>query len=142
MSVRTADATWNGDLSDGAGSMQTESGAYDGDFSFESRFEDTDGTNPEELIAAAHAGCYSMALSNILADAGYSPERVHTTAKVHLEMIDDAPTITRIDLDTEGDVPSPDEHEFQEHATTAKNNCPVSKLVQGADVSLNAHLAS
>lgn len=121
--------------------MKTESGAYEGDFSFASRFEDTDGTNPEELIAAAHAGCFSMALSNILADAGQTPERVHTTAKVHLEMVDDAPTITRIDLDTEGDVPELDEQEFQEHAETAKANCPVSKLVQGAEISVSARLA-
>ncbi|PSQ84243.1 MAG: peroxiredoxin [Bacteroidetes bacterium QS_7_67_15] len=141
MPVRTADATWNGNLSDGDGMMKTESGAYEGDFSFASRFEDTDGTNPEELIASAHAGCFSMALSNILADAGHTPERVHTTAKVHLEMVDDAPTITHIDLDTEGDVPELDEQAFQEHAETAKANCPVSKLVQGAEISVSARLA-
>jgi osmotically inducible protein OsmC len=142
MSVRTADATWNGDLSDGNGSMETESGAYRGDFSFESRFEDTGGTNPEELIAAAHAGCFSMALSNILAEDDHAPESVDTTAEVHLEMVDDAPTITRIDLETEGRVPDLDEQSFQDYADTAKENCPVSKVLQGAEISLNARLAS
>lgn len=140
MPVRTADATWKGDLQNGNGSMETESGAYDGDFSFRSRFEDTGGTNPDELIAAAHAGCFSMALSNILAEAGHTPDRVHTTARVHLEMIDEAPTITRIELDSEGAVPGIDEQEFQQHATTAKENCPVSKVLAGADISLNARL--
>jgi osmotically inducible protein OsmC len=141
MSVRTADATWNGNLSDGDGTMKVESGAYEGDYSFRSRFEDTGGTNPEELIAAAHAGCYSMALSNILADAGHEPESVHTTAKVNLEMIDDAPTITRIDLETEGRVPGLDEQDFEQHANEAKENCPVSKLVKGTEISLNARLS-
>ena len=141
MPVRTADATWNGNLTDGDGTMKTESGAYEGNYSFGSRFEDTGGTNPDELIAAAHAGCFSMALSNILADAGHAPDRVRTTAKVHLEMIDDSPTITRIDLDTEGTVPDLNEREFQDHANTAKENCPVSKVLAGAEISLNARLA-
>ena len=123
--------------------MKVESGAYEGDYSFHTRFEDKGGTNPEELIGAAHAGCFSMALSNILADAGLEPQRVHTTAKVHLEMIDDSPTITRIDLETEGQVPGIDEQDFKKHARTAKENCPVSKLVKnGAEISLTAHLAS
>lgn len=140
MPVRTADATWEGNLQEGSGLMETESGAYKGAYSFRSRFEETGGTNPDELIAAAHAGCFSMALSNLLAEAGHTPDRVHTTAKVHLETVDDAPTITRVDLETEGAVPGLDEDEFQQHATAAKENCPVSKVLAGAEISLNARL--
>lgn len=121
--------------------MKTESGAYEGDYSFRTRFEDTPGTNPEELIGAAHAGCFSMALSNILSDAGHTPDRVHTIAKVHLEEVDGSPAITRIDLETEGAVPGLDEEAFQQHATTAKENCPVSKALAGVEISLDAHLA-
>jgi osmotically inducible protein OsmC len=111
-------------------------------YSFASRFENGSGTNPEELIAAAHAGCYAMALSNVLAEAGHTPERVDATAKVRLEMLDDGgPTITRIDLSVEGDVPGLSEEEFEAHAETAKTNCPVSKALAGPEITLRAALA-
>jgi osmotically inducible protein OsmC len=142
MPTRTSEATWNGDLESGNGSMTVGDGAYEGPFSFESRFEDGQGTNPEELIAAAHAGCYSMALSNMLADAGHAPESVHTTAEVHLEMSKDGPDISNIDLTTEADVPDLSEQDFQETARKAKENCPVSQVLAGAEISLNARLKS
>jgi len=143
MPTRTAEATWNGDLPSGSGNMSVESGAYAGTYSFGSRFEDDEGSNPEELIAAAHAGCYSMALSNILADAGYDPTSVHTTAEVTLQMLpDDGPTITKIHLTTEATVPDLDDATFQEHATEAKDGCPVSKALAGPDISLDATLSS
>jgi osmotically inducible protein OsmC len=123
--------------------MALESGAYEGSYSFRSRFESADGSNPEELIAAAHAGCYSMALSNILAEAGYEPESVHTTAKVTLQMLEDGgPTITTIHLTTEGAVPGITAEDFQEHAEAAKAGCPVSKALAGPSITLDATLTS
>lgn len=120
--------------------MNLESGAYEGQFSYKSRFEEGTGTNPEELIGAAHAGCFSMALSNMLAENGNAPERVHTTANVKLEMVDDAPTITKIHLETEATVPGLDDSAFQEVARKAKVNCPVSKVLAGAEITLDATL--
>jgi osmotically inducible protein OsmC len=122
--------------------MALGSGAYEGAFSFRSRFEQGDGTNPEELIAAAHAGCFSMALSNILAEAGHPPEYVHTSAKVHLEMGDQGPHIPRIELDVKGKVPGMSEADFLSHAEAAKTGCPVSKVLAAADISMNAALES
>jgi osmotically inducible protein OsmC len=143
MPTRTAEATWNGDLPSGDGTMSLESGAYTGAYSFRSRFEDADGSNPEELIAAAHAGCYSMALSNVLAEAGHDPESVHTTAEVTLQMLpDDGPTITKIHLTAEATVPGLDDETFQTHATAAKEGCPVSKALAGPEITLDATLAS
>lgn len=142
MPTRSADATWKGNLQEGQGTMNLESGAYEGRFSYKSRFEEGTGTNPEELIGAAHAGCFSMALSNMLAEDGYTPERVHTTSNVTLEMIDDSPTITKILLKTEATVPDLDDGAFQEIAQKAKENCPVSKVLAGADISLDATLNS
>lgn len=141
MPTRTADATWNGDLPSGSGTMSLESGAYTGAYSFRSRFEDADGSNPEELIAAAHAGCYSMALSNVLAEAGHEPESASTTAEVTLQMLpDDGPTITKIHLTTEATVPGLDDDTFQEHAAAAKEGCPVSKALAGPEITLDATL--
>ena len=140
MPVRTADAEWKGDLPKGSGHMSFGGGAFDGQYSFSSRFENGQGTNPEELIAAAHAGCFSMAFSNVLAKAGHTPTRVHTTAKVHLDKVDDGFAITRIDLITEGEVPGIQEQEFLQHAEDAKKNCPVSKLLTGAEITLQAKL--
>jgi osmotically inducible protein OsmC len=140
MPTRSADATWEGDLPDGSGTMRMQSGAYEGAYSFRSRFEDGDGTNPEELIAAAHAGCYSMALSNVLAEAGHDPESVHTTAEVTLRMPEDGPTITGIHLTTTAQVPGLDADEFQEHAEAAKDGCPVSKALAGTEITLDATL--
>lgn len=140
MTVRKANARWQGDLKSGKGHMAFGSGAWEGQYSFSSRFESGTGSNPEELIAAAHAGCFSMALSNILAEAGHTPERVETQAKVHLEMGDDGPSIPRIELTTEAVVPGISEDEFHKHADAAKKGCPVSKLLASAEISLNATL--
>ena len=141
MPTRSADATWTDNLSDGNGIMTLESGAYEGAYSFRSRFEDGAGSNPEELIAAAHAGCYSMALSNVLDEAGYDPEAVDTTADVTLRMVDEEPTITGIHLNTEATVPDIDDDTFQEHAEAAKEGCPVSKALAGTEITLDASLA-
>ena len=140
MPTRNADATWEGDLKSGNGTMRLSSGAYEGRYGFASRFEDGPGTNPEELIAAAHAGCFSMALSHGLAQAGHTPKRVHTTAAVHLEKGDGGFRITKIDLRTEADVPGIDEAMFTQQADQAKRNCPVSKLLTGAEITLDARL--
>ncbi len=140
MPTRSSDATWKGSLQDGSGTMRLGSGAFEGDYSFKSRFKEGTGTNPEELIGAAHAGCFSMALSNALAKAGHAPDRVHTTARVHLDS--DAGAITRIELNTEADVPGLDEQTFQEHAQAAKENCPVSKVLAATEISLDATLTS
>src|SRR5215211_2138401 len=129
MPTRNAEAVWEGDLKGGKGSVKLGSGAYTGAYSFQSRFESGTGTNPEELIAAAHAGCFSMALSHALAQAGHTPRRVQTTAKVHLEKTADGFGIPRIDLETQAEVPGIDETTFQEHAQKAKQGCPVSKLL-------------
>lgn len=140
MPTRNAHAKWNGDLQNGKGTMKLGSGAYEGSYSFKSRFEDGTGTNPEELIGAAHAGCYAMALSNELAEAGFTPESVKAKAKVELKMVDGDPTITTITLTVEASVPDIDEDEFMEHAEGAKEGCPVSKALAGVDIKLDATL--
>jgi osmotically inducible protein OsmC len=140
MPTRNSEATWEGDLKSGKGSMKLGSGAYTGAYSFQSRFESGTGTNPEELIAAAHAGCFSMALSHALAGAGFPPARVHTVAKVHLEKSADGFSIPRIDLETDADVPNITPEVFQEHAQKAKAGCPVSKVLAGAQITLTAKL--
>jgi osmotically inducible protein OsmC len=140
MATRTAEAVWEGNLRDGSGRVILGSRAYDGPYSFRSRFEEGAGTNPEELIGAAHAGCFSMALSAGLTKAGFTARRIHTTARVHLEKVGEGFKITRIQLDTEADVPQLDAKAFQEHAEGAKKNCPVSVALAGVDLSLNARL--
>jgi osmotically inducible protein OsmC len=140
MPTRNAEATWEGNLKEGKGTIKLASGAYTGAYSFSSRFEDGKGTNPEELIAAAHAGCFSMALSHGLAQAGFTPRRVHTTARVHLEKTADGFSIPRIDLQTEAEVPGISEDVFRQQAETAKQNCPVSKLLKAAQITLDARL--
>lgn len=140
MPTRSAEATWKGNLPDGNGTMNVESGAYEGAYSFTSRFEDGTGSNPEELIGAALAGCFSMALSNILAEAGFDPESVHTEADVTLRVQDDEPSITNIDLTTSASVPNIDDDAFQEHAAAAKAGCPVSKALGAVDITLDATL--
>jgi osmotically inducible protein OsmC len=140
MTVSKADATWNGTLKEGAGTMSVGTGFIkDAPYTWASRFaDDTKGTNPEELIGAAHAGCFSMFLSAQLTNAGFKPNRIHTTATVHLEA---GPTITKIELNTEADVPGLDEKTFQEKVAVSKANCPVSKaLAAVADVSVSATL--
>jgi lipoyl-dependent peroxiredoxin len=142
MPQRTASARWQGSLQDGNGTMRLGSGAYEGEYSFASRFEEGTGTNPEELLGAAHAGCFSMALSNALSKAGHVPEEVSTTATVHLEKVGDAFTITRIDLSCDARVPGADESTFQELADGAKKNCPVSRALAATEITLEARLTS
>ncbi len=140
MPVRSASAVWEGTLIDGKGTMKMQSGAYEGAYSFGSRFQEGTGTNPEELIAAAHAGCFSMALSAGLGKSGFNATRVATSARAHLEKVGEGFQITRIELTTEAVVPGLDEATFQQHATGAKENCPVSKALAGVKISLDAKL--
>ena len=140
MPVRTADAEWKGNLPKGSGHMTTQTGSFEGAYSFGSRFEEAKGTNPEELIAAAHAGCFSMALSNQLAKAGHEPQSVNTTAKVHLEKGAEGFSISRIELVTRARVPGVDEATFREKAEAAKTGCPVSKALQAVEITLDARL--
>jgi osmotically inducible protein OsmC len=122
--------------------MRMATGSYEGPYSFRSRFEEGDGTSPEELIAAAHAGCFSMALSGGLGGAGYEPESVETTAVVRLDKMGDGFKITQIELDTEARVPGIDESEFQAVAEAAKAGCPVSQALAAVEITLRARLAS
>lgn len=139
MAVRSASAEWKGTLKEGAGVMRLGSGAYEGPFTFASRFESGEGTNPEELIGAAHGGCFSMFLSALLSNKGFAPTTIRTTATVHLEA---GPTITLIELDTEAEVPGIDEATFQQLAEEAKAKCPVSKALAGPEIRLRARLVS
>jgi osmotically inducible protein OsmC len=141
MPERSSEAVWEGDLQTGRGTMKIGSGAWEGPYSFKSRFEDGTGTNPEELIAAAHAGCYSMALSAALTKAGSPPKRVQTKAKVDLRKEESGFRISTIHLTTTASVPGIDDPNFQEIAEQAKQNCPVSKVLSGAEISLDANLA-
>jgi osmotically inducible protein OsmC len=141
MTTRTSSARWQGDLKSGNGSLALGSGAYEGQYNFSSRFEDGVGTNPEELIAAAHAGCFTMALSNMLAQAGFPVESVTTNATAHLGKIDGNLAITRIDLVTTGNVPNIDEAEFLKHAEAAKSGCIISRALGGVpEITLDATL--
>ena len=142
MATRNGSAVWKGTLREGKGTVRLGSGAFEGQYSFASRFEEGTGTNPEELIGAAHAGCFSMALAAGLTKAGYSPNRVATTAKVHLGQSGGGFKITLIELETEADVPGIDEQAFQEQAETAKKNCPVSQALAATEITLSAKLAS
>lgn len=141
MAGRNGSAQWQGDLQSGSGTVNVGDGVFEGSYSFKSRFEDGTGTNPEQLIAAAHAACFSMALSNIMASAGHTPESVRTTANVTLRFVDNAPTLTRIDLETEGRVPGIDATQFQKFAEDAKANCPISRALAGIpEIALTARL--
>ncbi len=140
MPVRMSEAVWEGNLKDGKGTMRLGSGAWQGSYSFASRFQEAGGTNPEELIGAAHAGCYSMALSHGMAQAGHTPTRVRTSARVHLEKSGEGFRISQIDLNCEAAVPGLSQEDFLKFAEDAKQNCPVSKLVTGARVNLDAKL--
>jgi lipoyl-dependent peroxiredoxin len=138
---RSGNAEWKGDLQSGGGQLTVGNHAYDGEYSFESRFEEGEGTNPEELIAGAHAACFSMALSNMLASHGHEVEYVRTSARVHLRMGDEGPTISRIDLKTEGRIPGISQEHFAEHADQAKAGCPVSKALAAVpEITLEATL--
>jgi len=141
MAIRTANALWEGTLKEGKGTMSLGSGAFEGAYSFSSRFEEGTGTNPEELIGAAHAGCFSMALSAALTTAGHAPNSIRTAARVHLTRDDSGPRISTIELDATGDVPGIDDATFQQFAEGAKSGCPVSKALAGVEIKLNARLA-
>jgi lipoyl-dependent peroxiredoxin len=138
MATSTANAVWNGTLKEGKGTMTLPKGGYEGPFTFASRFENGAGTNPEELIGAAHAGCFSMFLSGLLTTANHPPKSVQTTAKVHLG---EGPAITLIELETVGDVPGLSAEEFQDFATKAKEGCPVSKALSAVEMKLTARLS-
>ena len=140
MPTRNADARWEGNLQDGKGTLRTQTGSVDLPYSFSSRFEEGQGTNPEELIAAAHAGCYSMALANELSKAGHVPTSVETTAKVHLEKGDAGFSISRIDLVAVAAVADLDDDAFQEIAAKTSKACPVSKALSAVDITLDASL--
>ncbi len=140
MPERASTAVWEGDIQGGKGTMTIGSGAWVGPYSFKSRFEDGAGTNPEELIAAAHAGCYSMALSGALTRAGSPPTRIETKANVDLRKEETGFRISNIQLTTTASVPGIDAAKFKEIAEQAKQNCPVSKVLSGAEISLDAKL--
>jgi len=143
MAARSGNAEWQGDLQSGSGDLTVGDGVFHGGYSFQSRFEEGQGTNPEELIAAAHAACFSMALSNMLAEHGHEPQSVDTTARVELRMVDGNPTITKINLVTTGNVPGIDEDHFRQHADEAKAGCPVSKALAGVEeITLEAKLSA
>src|SRR5712691_7340175 len=140
MAKRTASAVWEGTLREGKGKVKLGSGAFEGQYSFASRFEEGRGTNPEELLGAAHAGCFSMALAAGLTRAGHAPTRIHTTARVHLERRGEGFDITRVELQTRARVPGIDEAEFRKQAETAEKTCPVSKALAGPEISLEVML--
>jgi osmotically inducible protein OsmC len=142
MPARIGTAAWNGTLKEGSGTMKLGSGAYEGPYSFKSRFEEGTGANPEELIGAALAGCFSMALSANLEKAGHPAKHVDTRAKVTLEMVDGKPTITTIDLQNESSVAGIDEQTFQQQAEATKVGCPVSRALAGTKITLSAKLKS
>lgn len=140
MPKRTAQARWEGNLKEGQGRVKLGSGAFEGQYSFGSRFENGTGTNPEELIGAAHAGCFSMALSMLLGNAGYEPLQIQTEAEVQLQQTENGPAISDITLTTEATVPKISADEFQKQAEAAKSNCPVSKALAGVRIRMTARL--
>ncbi len=138
MAVRGAEATWNGTLREGNGTMKLGSGLFEGPYTFASRFEEGKGTNPEELIGAAQAGCFSMFLASLLTNAGFAPEQVHTTAKVHLSA---GPTVSKIELVSRATVPNISADDFAKYAAEAKQKCPISKALAAVDeITLDAAL--
>jgi osmotically inducible protein OsmC len=140
MATRNGSAVWEGTLKGGKGTVKLGSGAFEGPYSFSSRFENGTGTNPEELIGAAEAGCFSMALAANLEKAGHPAKRISTTAKVTIEPIGGGPKITSIDLDVQAEVPGIDEAKFREQAEQTKKTCPVSVALSGTQINLNAKL--
>lgn len=141
MPIRKADAEWKGNLAEGGGRLKVGSGAFEGPYSFKSRFEEGQSTtNPEELLGAAHAGCFTMALTAQLSRARFTPTRIHTEARVKLDKVGDAFSITQIELDTQAEVPGLDDATLQKYALEAKENCPLSKALAGTEIHLNARL--
>lgn len=140
MPIRNASAVWTGKLKDGKGKVKLGSGAFEGNYSFSSRFEEGTGTNPEELIGAAHAGCFSMAFSGALEKEGFDPKSISTQAKVHIVKGDAGFSITEIELDCKAEIPGIDNDKFQEVAEGAKKGCPVSRALTGVNIKLKAEL--
>lgn len=141
MPTRKAEAEWKGNLAEGSGRLKVASGAFEGPYSFKSRFEEgQSATNPEELLGAAHAGCFTMALTAQLSRARITPTRIHTSAKVKLEKVGEAFSITEIELETEAEVPGIDDEAFQKYALDAKQNCPLSKALAATEIQLTARL--
>ncbi len=140
MAVRTAEAVWNGNLRQGSGTMMFGSGAFEGRYTWSSRFEEAPGTNPEELLGAAHAGCFSMSVASRLTKAGFTANRINTTARVHIDDVGGTHKITLIELSTEAEVPGIDDARFQEIAEGARTGCPVSMALAGTQITLNARL--
>jgi osmotically inducible protein OsmC len=142
MATRNGSAEWRGDLKGGAGTVKVGDGVFEGNYSFSSRFEEGEGTNPEELIGAAHAGCFAMALSLVLTEADHPPQSIKAEASVHLRLVDGLPTIAKIDLDVAGSVPGLDEDAFSSYAEKAKDGCVVSRALAGVpEITLTARLA-
>lgn len=141
MPTRRAEAEWKGNLAEGSGNLKVGSGAFEGPYSFKSRFEEgQSATNPEELLGAAHAGCFTMALTAQLSGMGITPTRIHTDARVKLAKGEEGFSITAIELETEADIPGIDDPTFQKLALDAEQNCPVSKALSGTEISLKAKL--
>ena len=141
MPTRKAEAEWEGNLAEGSGRLKVGSGAFEGAYSFKSRFEEGQAaTNPEELLGAAHAGCFTMALTAGLSRAGIKPKRIHTEARVKLEKVGEAFSITQIELETEAEIPDVDDATFQKYAQDAKQNCPLSKALATTQISMTAKL--
>ena len=141
MPTRKAEAEWEGNLAEGSGRLKVGSGAFEGPYSFKSRFEEGEpATNPEELLGAAHAGCFTMALTAQLSRARITPKRIHTNARVKLEKIGEAFSITQIELETEAEIPDIDDATFQQYAQGAKENCPLSKALASTPISMTAKL--
>ena len=141
--TRTAQASWQGDLADGGGRIGLGSGAYEGPFTLRARVEDVErSTNPEELIGAAHAGCFTMSLANLLSESGHPPADLRTTARVKLEQLDTGFAITGIELQTHGEVPGVDADTFAKLAQQAKDTCPVSRALAGTEITLEVRLAA
>ena len=143
MTARNGSAEWHGSAESGSGTITVGNGVFEGAYSYQSRFGDAVGTNPEQLLAAAHSGCFTMALANTLSAAGYQPESLRTNARVQLRNVEGAVTLARIDLETDGDVPGIDERQFQDYAEAAKRDCPVSRALAGVpEIILTARLLS
>ncbi|HEX2962550.1 MAG TPA: OsmC family protein [Ignavibacteriales bacterium] len=142
MPVRKGSAEWNGNLRDGKGTVKTETGTVNARYSFTSRFEEGQGTNPEELIGAAHAGCFSMALAGALAKDGFNPKSIKTEDKVYIEKVGEGFKITKIEMTTEAEVPGIQDDAFHKYAENAKQNCPVSQALKGVEMVLDARLVA
>jgi lipoyl-dependent peroxiredoxin len=142
MAIRNAEADWDGSLKEGSGKMRLGSGAFEGSFTWSSRFENGKGTNPEELLGAAHAGCYSMSVASNLGRAGFTPQHIHTNAHVTIEPVEGRNHITHIELEMEASIPGISNEQFMQIAQSAKENCPVSAALTGVPITLTARLLS